>query len=145
MHDIPKPIRLTDEQRLDWLRLIRSENIGPRTFRALLNHCGGARAALEALPGLARRGGGNAAPRIFSRAEAEKEIAAAQKFGAAFVALGEADYPRRLAMIDDAPPLLTIRGHAAALAMPLVAVVGSRNASRQTRPRSGPAQCAASS
>jgi len=38
-------VRLTDEQRLDWLRLIRSENVGPRTFRALLNRYGGARAA----------------------------------------------------------------------------------------------------
>ena len=51
---------LTDEQRLDWLRLIRSENVGPRTFRTLLNHFGGAGAALEALPDLARRGGARA-------------------------------------------------------------------------------------
>jgi len=50
-------IHLTDEQRLDWLRLIRSENVGPRTFRILLNHYGGARAALDALPALARHGG----------------------------------------------------------------------------------------
>ena len=51
------PCILTDEQRLDWLRLIRSENVGPRTFRALINQYGGASAALEALPDLARRGG----------------------------------------------------------------------------------------
>ena len=50
-------MRLTEEQRLDWLRLIRSDNIGPRTFRDLVNHYGGARAALAALPALARRGG----------------------------------------------------------------------------------------
>jgi DNA processing protein len=49
--------RLGDEQRLDWLRLIRSQNVGPRTFRALINHYGGARSALAALPSLARRGG----------------------------------------------------------------------------------------
>jgi len=55
VHDIPKTFRLSDEQRIDWLRLIRSQNVGPRTFRALINHFGGARAALEALPGLARR------------------------------------------------------------------------------------------
>lgn len=128
VHDVAKPIRLTDEQRLDWLRLIRSENIGPRTFRSLLNHFGGARAALEALPGLAHRGG-STPPKICPRAEAEKEIAAATRLGAAFVAIGEADYPRRLAMIDDAPPLVAIRGNAAALRMPLVAIVGSRNAS----------------
>jgi DNA processing protein len=129
VHDIAKAsFRLTDEQRIDWLRLIRSQNVGPRTFRALINHCGGARAALEALPGLARRGGAGA-PKIFSRAEAEREIAAANKLGVAIVAMGEPDYPQRLAMIDDAPPLLAIRGRIAALAMPQVAIVGSRNAS----------------
>jgi hypothetical protein len=47
--------RLSEEQRLDWLRLIRTENVGPRTFRALINQFGGAAAALEALPGIARR------------------------------------------------------------------------------------------
>jgi DNA processing protein len=123
-------IRLTDEQRIDWLRLIRSQNVGPRTFRALVNHFGGARAALEALPGLARRGGGaGATPQIYSRAQAEREFEAADKLGASFVAVGEALYPRRLQMIDDAPPLIAIRGHVEALAMPLVAIVGSRNAS----------------
>jgi len=122
-------VRLTDEQRIDWLRLIRSQNVGPRTFRALINHFGGARAALEALPGLARRGGGGAAPQIYSRAEAEREIEAARRLGAGFVAIGEADYPSRLQMIDDAPPLLAIRGHRGVLAMPMVAIVGSRNAS----------------
>jgi DNA processing protein len=122
-------VRLTDEQRIDWLRLIRSQNVGPRTFRALINHCGGARAALEALPGLARRGGGRAAPKIFSREAAEREIEAARKIGVSYIASGEAAYPARLGMIDDAPPLLAVRGHLPALAMPTVAVVGSRNAS----------------
>ena len=49
--------RLTDAQRIDWLRLIRSDNVGPRTFRSLVNHYGSARAALDRLPDLARRGG----------------------------------------------------------------------------------------
>ena len=53
MDDGAQAIRLTDEQRIDWLRLIRSQNVGPRTFRALINHFGGAHAALEAVPGLA--------------------------------------------------------------------------------------------
>ena len=126
----PTPgIRLTDDQRVDWLRLIRSQNIGPRTFRALINHFGGARAALDALPTLARRGGGASAPKIFSREAAEREIEAAEKLGVDFIAVGEADYPHRLQMIDDAPPLLAVRGERAALALPAVAVVGSRNAS----------------
>ena len=41
-------VKLSDEQRIDWLRLIRSDNIGPRTFRDLVNRYGGARAALAA-------------------------------------------------------------------------------------------------
>ncbi|MEI9805242.1 MAG: hypothetical protein WDN48_13365 [Pseudolabrys sp.] len=45
-------VKLSEEQRLDWLRLIRSDNIGPRTFRELVNHYGGARAALGGAAGL---------------------------------------------------------------------------------------------
>jgi DNA processing protein len=119
---------LTDEQRLDWLRLIRSENVGPRTFRALINQYGGAGAALDALPDLARRGR-RLLLKVYSRAEAEKEMAAAAHLGVRFVAMGEPDYPKTLQAIDTAPPLIALRGDAAVLAKPSVAIVGSRNAS----------------
>ena len=122
-------ITLTDEQRLDWLRLIRSENVGPRTFSSLLQRYGSARAALNALPDLARRGGAARAIRICPRADATREIETAQKFGAQFIASCEAAYPFRLAQIDDAPPLIAVRGSIAALARPMIAIVGSRNAS----------------
>jgi DNA processing protein len=122
-------VRLGDEQRIDWLRLIRSQNIGPRTFRSLINHFGGARAALEALPTLAQRGGARGAVQICPREDAVRELALARKLGVALVAWSEPDYPSRLQMIDDAPPLLSIRGNAAALARPMIAIVGSRNAS----------------
>jgi DNA processing protein len=122
-------VRLTDEQRLDWLRLIRSENVGPRTFRTLVNHCGGARAALDALPDFARRGGASGPARICPRDEAEREIAAARRLGVFFVALGEPEYPARLQGIYDAPPLIAVRGKPSALAAPMVAIVGARNAS----------------
>jgi DNA processing protein len=122
-------VRLTDDQRLDWLRLIRSENVGPRTFRALVNHYGGARAAIEMLPALARRGGANAPGRICSVEDARREIETASRLGAVFVALGETDYPARLRMIDDAPPLISVRGQAEVLKSPMIAIVGSRNAS----------------
>jgi DNA processing protein len=124
-----RSVLLSDEQRIDWLRLIRSDNVGPRTFRALVNHFGGARAALDALPALARRGGAQGPGRICSRADAEREIAAARALGIVIVALGERDYPPRLQMIDDAPPLIAVRGRLATLAMPTIAMVGSRNAS----------------
>jgi DNA processing protein len=122
-------VKLSDEQRLDWLRLIRSDNIGPRTFRDLVNYYGGARAALEALPALARRGGATGPQRICSEPEAAAELKAAQARGIAFVALGEPDYPPRLQMIDDPPPLLAVQGRLPILQRPLVAIVGSRNAS----------------
>ena len=121
-------VTLSDEQRLDWLRLIRTPNVGPRTFRELVNHFGGARGALEALPSLARRGGGGSV-RIYSRSDAERELAAARTCDARFVALGEPDYPRWLQTIDDAPPLVALRGTGDVFARPSVAIVGSRNAS----------------
>lgn len=122
-------IRLTDGQRLDWLRLIRSENVGPRTFRSLVNHYGGARAALDALPELTLRGGAARAGKICTVEEAERELQAARRAGAAFVALGEPNYPERLATIADAPPLLAVRGDPFRMSEPAVALVGSRNAS----------------
>jgi DNA processing protein len=122
-------LRLTDSQRLDWLRLFRSENVGPRTFRSLVNHCGGAGAALAALPDLARRGGASRALRVCAREDAEREMAAALRIGARFVALGEADYPAYLQTVEDAPPLLAVRGHPDVERAPLIAMVGSRNAS----------------
>jgi DNA processing protein len=120
--------RLTDEQRLDWLRLIRSEKVGPRTFRSLINKFGGASAALEALPDLARKGG-RLLLKVATRAEAEKEMAAAARLGVRFVAMGEPDYPKTLQAIDTAPPLIAVRGSVDVLSRPCVAMVGSRNAS----------------
>ena len=122
-------VRLSDEQRLDWLCLIRSDNVGPRTFRTLINHYGGARAALNGLPDLARRGGAIKPARIYPREEAERELAAARRLGISLIALGEPDYPPRLRMIDDPPPLIAARGKLTTLMLPMVAIVGSRNAS----------------
>jgi DNA processing protein len=122
-------VRLTDEERLDWLRLIRSDNVGPRTFRALVNQYGTARAALAALPELARRGGASRPVRVCSSEEAERELRAGRPRGVTLVAVGEADYPLRLKMIDDPPPLLAVRGNVAALALPMIAIVGARNSS----------------
>lgn len=122
-------MRLTDEQRLDWLCLIRSDNIGPRTFRTLINHYGGARTALDALPELARRGGALKPARICPREEAERELEASRRQGIELIALGEPEYPPRLRMIDDPPPLIGVRGKIGVFALPMVALVGSRNAS----------------
>ncbi|MFL6796904.1 MAG: DNA-processing protein DprA [Xanthobacteraceae bacterium] len=125
----PAGRQLTDAERLDWVRLIRTEHVGPRTFLTLLRRYGSARAALAAVPDLARRGGATRPPRIVSSASAEAEVASAIARGLNIVALGESDYPRRLAVIDGAPPLIAVQGKAASLAGPIVAIVGGRNAS----------------
>jgi len=120
---------LTDAQRLAWLRLIRAENVGPVTFRELINHYGGAEAALAALPTLSLRGGRGRPVRIPTRAEAEAELAVASRAGARLVALGEAGYPPLLANIEAPPPLLYVKGVAALLERPVIAIVGARNGS----------------
>jgi DNA processing protein len=125
----PKAVRLTDSELFDWLRLIRSENVGPRTFRALIANCGSAGAAIRALPDMARRGGAGRAIRIATSQEIEQELTAAHKIGVRFLGLDEPDYPPALRQIDSAPPILTLRGRAEALQQPAVAIVGSRNAS----------------
>ncbi len=129
MTSSPKGARLSDDQRFDWLRLIRSENVGPRTFRTLVDNCGGARAALDALPDLAQRGGAKRPIRVASVEEVEREFALARKIGIQFIALGEPEYPPALRRIDAAPPILALRGREEAMQQPAIAIVGSRNAS----------------
>ncbi|MGH6953249.1 MAG: DNA-processing protein DprA, partial [Alphaproteobacteria bacterium] len=118
---------------MDRLRLIRSENVGPVTFRRLVQHFGGAREALAALPDLARRGGRRGNITISSRADAEREIESLERLGARLVLWGEPDYPAPLAAIEDAPPALALIGHGHLLARRMIAVVGARNASANGR------------
>lgn len=119
---------LNDAQRLAWLRLIRSENVGPRTFRQLLNHFGSAENALKALPELSKRGG-KAAYKVCPTDRAEAELEAARRFGARIVALGEPDYPPNLRRIDAPPPLLTLKGPLNASSPRTLAIIGARNCS----------------
>lgn len=123
----PLPIaKLDAPEQLACLRLIRSENVGPVTFRELINHYGGAAKALDALPELSRKGGGRRAFRICSKADAERELEAAHKAGATPVFTIEPGYPKYLASIDSPPPLLYVKGRHDLLARPTVAIVGSR-------------------
>ena len=126
-------VALTDEQRLAWLRLIRCENVGPATFRGLINHFGSAEAALESLPTFSSRGGASRPVRIASRSEAEDEMAAMQRLGAIFVGLGEPLYPPWLKQGDAPPPLIAVRGDVRHLTSPAIAIVGARNASTAGR------------
>ena len=113
---------------VDRLRLIRSPTIGPVSYRQLLIRFGTASAALDALPDLARRGGGSA-PRIVPRADAEREMARIEAIGGRYLLLGQGLYPRVLAELDNAPPILTVKGDLTLLERTAVAIVGARNAS----------------
>ncbi len=127
MSDTRRP--LSDAERLDWLRLIRSENIGPIIFHQLLARFGSAAAALAAAPELARKGGRKGGIKICPKAEAEREMAAVAAAGAELVAMIEPAYPRPLAAIPDAPPLIAVKGNRHLLAEPCIGIVGTRNAS----------------
>jgi DNA processing protein len=132
----PAPLEkrvLSDVERLDWLRLIRSENIGPLTFQRLLARFGSVAAALEGLPELVRHGGRPQGIRICTRASAEREVQAAAAIGARLVAFCEPDYPPLLAHIDGAPPVVTLIGDARVFARPPIAIVGTRNMSLNGR------------
>jgi DNA processing protein len=110
------------------IRLIRSPSIGPVTYRQLIARFGSAQSALDAIPDLARRGGGRP-PRLFTSNEAEREVARAEKLVARYLTLGQGLYPSLLAELDDAPPLLISKGDLRLLDRPSVAMVGARNAS----------------
>ncbi len=108
--------------------MVRTPGIGPVTYRQLIRRFGSAAEALAAVPDLARRGGGKA-PQLFSRDAAEREIARIDKLGGQWLALGQGLYPRHLAEMEDAPPLLTAKGNLNLLDRQSVAIVGARNAS----------------
>ena len=116
-------------ERLAWLRLARAETVGPVAFGHLIRRHGSAAKALDALPGMAARGGPGRTPRIPSQAEAEAELEAGEALGARLLCVGEPDFPERLAALDPAPPLIWTRGRPELLSRPSVAVVGARIAS----------------
>ncbi len=124
-----KGIALSDRQRIAWLRLIRSDNVGPATFRDLINHCGSAEAALAMLPELSARGGRLSQIRVAAVAGEEDERERASGHGARFTGIGEPDYPPLLRQVDQAPPLLAVKGNAGVFRAPAAAMVGARNAS----------------
>nr|WP_324292853.1 DNA-processing protein DprA [uncultured Cohaesibacter sp.] len=122
-------VRLTDKQRFNWMRLIRCENVGPATFRDLINHFGSAEKALDTLPDLSRKGGAKRAFHMASQTEVEDEWAALYHAGARLVATGESDYPQALNHIPAPPPLLTVMGNPDLATKTAIAIVGSRNCS----------------
>ncbi len=118
---------MSEQERFDRLRLIRSPRIGPVSYRQLLARFGTAGAALRAIPDLAARGGGKAS--VADAGAVEREIAASRALGARYLLMGDADYPALLDQFEGAPPALIVRGDAALAAGQCIAMVGARNAS----------------
>src|SRR5579862_4207962 len=120
-----------EAERLNWLRLYRSERVGPATFFRLLDHFGTASRALDALPELARRGGARAV-KVAPQSAVERELDSLAKLGAQLVLANQPGFPVPLRAVE-ATPILTVRGHADLLTRHAVAVVGARNASAAGR------------
>jgi DNA processing protein len=119
---------LSNAQRRAWLRLSRTQNVGAVTFAQLIERFGSAEAALEALPGLVKRGGGDRV-RVPSNDDIDREIAALDKLGGRMLASCEPEFPRGLAAADPPPPIISALGHVTILQREIVAIVGARNAS----------------
>jgi DNA processing protein len=123
------PGRLSDIQRLAWLRLARTETVGPVAFDHLLTRYGTPERALSALPDLSRRGGRATPLNIPLRETIERELEAGAALGARLLCGCEPDFPERLAALDPPPPVLWALGRAELLAKSCIAIVGARIAS----------------
>jgi DNA processing protein len=118
----------TEEDRFSWLRLLRSRRVGVTTFHRLMAEHSTAQNALKALPEVARAAGIDGYE-ICPPGVIEAELRAANAAKARLLCLGSADYPKSLARISDAPPMLWAIGDISHLNRPLIALVGARNAS----------------
>ncbi|XDA97446.1 DNA-processing protein DprA [Sulfitobacter sp. LCG007] len=123
----PLPPTSEDEQ-FSRLRLLRSRRVGVSTYKRLLAEHGTAQNALAALPSVARAAGVDGYE-ICPEAVVHSELRAAQAAGARLVAQGTGAYPAQLDDLPDAPPFLWVIGDLRMLALPMIAIVGARNAS----------------
>lgn len=124
---------LSKRETLDWLRLIRTANVGPITFYKLLERFGTATAALDALPDLAKKGGAKQSFKPYPKAQAEREMETLSNLGGVYLTRMDDAYPPLLAHVEDAPPVLTALGHVHLLKKRSIAIVGARNASLNGR------------
>jgi DNA processing protein len=127
---------ISEAERRAWLRLARSQNVGPATFAQLIARFGSASAALAELPRLSRRGGGEAL-RPVSEEHAQEEIEALQSLGGRLIASCEPEFPHSLSALDPPPPIVSVLGDAALLTREMIAIVGARNASALGRKFAG--------
>ena len=130
MFSYPTPFTppTTEDDKLSWLRLIRSRKVGVTTFHRLISDYGSAQAALIALPEIAQSSG-LSGYQPCSEIAAKTELLAGQKAGATLLCKNGPAYPSDLAALADAPPVLWARGNVELLSRPMIAIVGARNAS----------------
>ncbi len=118
----------TEDDRVSWLRLLRSRRVGVATFYRLLAEHGSAQAALTALPGVASAAGIDKYE-ICPEGVVLAEMRAARMAGAHMICVTDPLYPAALCDIPDPPPILWAMGEIGVLARRKVAMVGARNAS----------------
>ncbi|MEM6780888.1 MAG: DNA-processing protein DprA [Pseudomonadota bacterium] len=128
-----KQIDLDDTEKLNWLRLIRTDNVGPITFYRLIERFGTASKALEALPEFSKRGGRSKPLTAPPVGQIEKELNALHKLGGDIICACEEHYPLPLAATEDAPPVISVFGNADLLKRQGIGMVGARNASLNGR------------
>lgn len=121
------------EEKLAWLRLARTPNVGPITFYKLIESYGSAGAALNILPELSKRGGRKKPLIAPSEGEVAREYEALQKLGGDIITAACPAYPLALGATDDAPPIISVLGNPALMNKPCIAMVGARNASLNGR------------
>ena len=117
---------LSENERLQWHQLAQSENVGPITFRQLMERFGTAAAALAALPDLSQRGGARRRIQIYEQVRAELDFANTKRIGARYLALCEPEYPDLLRHAPAPPPLICIKGSAALMQRRLIGIVGAQ-------------------
>lgn len=124
---------LSEQEKIDWIRLALSENVGPITFRNLIHYFGSAKEALSHVDEFARRGGRTKPISLASEKSVDEQLMLADDLNVQIYASCEADYPKRLKSIEDAPPILFSKGHLVLSKKQAVAMVGTRNASLNGR------------
>lgn len=120
-----------DEDKLSWLRLIRSEKIGPITFWQLIGKYGTARQALNALSSLIQQG--NHKYRLASEKDVETELKDHAKKGFSLIPAFDPAFPQMLRSLPDCPPFISVYGQQDILNQPTLGIVGARNASLHGR------------
>ena len=90
----------SEDERVSWLRLLRSRRVGIATFYRLLSEYGSAEAALCALPDIAKNAGVEKY-RPHAARDALFELKRGKDLGATLLCRGDKNFPKPLEALDD--------------------------------------------